>query len=285
MSRALINRVSKAHEGYEESCPQCPVKAQSQDDYRGFRRLLNSPSHKSPREFKDHKSRRTEKSRNEMKWPTLYSAITCWNRQNCKMPEEAHVEESSRMCVLSAVWQHSPPQKKQEQGKTQVKHCARTTIQHPEKRDYTVGAIQCKRSLQSEMPLTINLAGIKTSAKEGQRASAWSHRLFQEQVTEGRCDLRYLADISAASALDLVTRGRQKNLQQSANTWVLLCKITGERVNTPESFRSQPLSTGKQGFLQSTVRVSFPPFKVECYHNKIFQLPSFDFWDFCIILA
>lgn len=115
MSRALINRVPKAHKGYKERCPWCPVKAQYQDDYWGFRSLLNSPSHESPKlsdiqkEFKDHKSCRTEKSRKEIKWPTLFSAITCWKRQDHKMPEEAHVKEFSQMHVLSAAWWHTVP--------------------------------------------------------------------------------------------------------------------------------------------------------------------------------
>lgn len=123
MSRALINRVPKAHKGYKERCPWCPVKAQYQDDYWGFRSLLNSPSHESPKlsdiqkEFKDHKSCRTEKSRKEIKWPTLFSAITCWKRQDHKMPEEAHVKILSNACAVSSVMAHSPPWKKQGQGK------------------------------------------------------------------------------------------------------------------------------------------------------------------------
>ena len=103
---------------------------------------------------------------------------------------------------------HSPPRKKQGQGKTQVNYCAGTTIQYQERREHTAGAIQSKRSLHSEMPLAITLAGIKTSAREGHLASERSDRLFQEQVTEERCDLKYFVDISAASVLDLVTRGR-----------------------------------------------------------------------------
>lgn len=81
------------------------------------------------------------------------------------------------------------------------------------------------------MPLTITLASIKTSAREEHLASQQSDHLFQDQVTEERCDLKYFVDISF---LDLVTTG-QKKLQQSASTWVWRCKITGERVNSPES--------------------------------------------------
>lgn len=113
------------------------------------------------------------------------------------------------MCAVSSVMAHSPSWKKKGQGKTQVKYCARTTIQYPERKEPTVGAIQSKRSLRSEMPLTITLASIKTSAREEHLASEQSDHLFQDQVTEERCDLKYFVDISV---LDLVTT-RQKKLQ------------------------------------------------------------------------
>lgn len=58
------------------------------------------------------------------------------------------------------------------------------------------------------MPLAITLAGIKASARNWHLASEWSDHFFQEQVTEERCDLKYFVDISAASVLDLVSRGR-----------------------------------------------------------------------------
>lgn len=101
---------------------------------------------------------------------------------------------------------HSPPQKKQQQGKTQVKYCTRTAIQYLERthsRSYTVW-----EKVAIEMPLAITLAGIKTSARKRHFAAEWSYRLFQEQMTEGKCDLKYFVDISAASVLDLVSRGR-----------------------------------------------------------------------------
>lgn len=65
------------------------------------------------------------------------------------------------MRTLSAMRWHSATHRKNKgREKSPVKYCARTTVQYPERRECTVGAIENIRSLRSEMLLALTLEGL-----------------------------------------------------------------------------------------------------------------------------
>lgn len=131
---------------------------------------------------------------------------------------KAHVKESSQMRALSAVWQCTATHRKnQGREKTPVKYCARTTVQYPERREHTVGAIENVRSLRSEMPLTLIPAGL---------LEALSGRDTEHQndlMAFPKSCLKHFVAISPASVLDSVTSGR-------AEQCAAVCKHPGTTV-------------------------------------------------------
>jgi len=94
------------------------------------------------------------------------------------------------------------------------------------------------------------------------------------------CDLKYFVDISAASVLDLVSRGRAEESAAVCEHYVRLLEIRLTLQSLDSPFKLQPCSElENQAFFVSVQAGDFSSlfFKGECYQNKSLLLPTFDF--------
>lgn len=157
------------------------------------------------KEFKHHKNCRTEKSKKVMKWPTLYSVITCWKRPNIKCQKGTYKGILSNACTVSSVTALSHPQKKQGQGKnsSQILSQYNSSVL----REKGIYSRSYREHKKPEIRNATHPYPSRASAREGHWASEPSDPLFQEKVTEDSC-LKHFVAISPASVLDSVTSGR-----------------------------------------------------------------------------
>lgn len=201
MSKALINRLPKAHKGHKKNIPTVPLRPNPKMTTKALGTNWTLPvtslQNWYQKEFQHHKNCRTEKSKKEIKWPTLYSVITCWKSPNRKMPER-HMQRNPQIaCTVSCVTALRHPQKKQGQGKNSSQTLCQNNNSVPrEKGTYS-------RSYREHE---------KPEIWKGQRTALlnilW---LFLQHL--------FLTQSQVAG---------QKNVQQSVNTQVQLCEGTAE---------------------------------------------------------